>query len=30
MWASLVGLIVNGILNAILIFGLLGAPKMGI
>lgn len=30
MWASLAGLIVNGILNAIFIFGLLGSPNMGI
>ena len=30
MWGSFIGLIVNGVLNAILIFGLLGAPKMGI
>ena len=30
MWGSFIGLIVNGVLNAILIFGLFGAPKMGI
>ena len=30
MLGSFIGLIVNGVLNAILIFGLLGAPKMGI
>lgn len=30
MWASFVGLCVNGILNAILIFGLFGVPAMGI
>nr|WP_317333700.1 MATE family efflux transporter [uncultured Romboutsia sp.] len=30
MWGSFIGLIVNGILNAILIFGLFGSPKMGI
>lgn len=30
MVASFVGLIVNGILNAILIFGLLGMPAMGV
>ena len=30
MWGSLVGLIVNGVLNAILIFGLLGAPALGV
>lgn len=30
MWASFVALCVNGVLNAVLIFGLLGAPKMGI
>lgn len=30
MWASFIGLIVNGILNAILIFGLLGMPMLGI
>ncbi|MBQ6631548.1 MAG: MATE family efflux transporter [Romboutsia sp.] len=30
MWGSFIGLIVNGILNVVLIFGLLGAPKMGI
>lgn len=30
MWGSLIGLLVNGVLNAVLIFGLLGAPKMGI
>ena len=30
MWGSVIGLIVNGVLNAILIFGLFGAPKMGI
>ncbi|MBO3443545.1 MATE family efflux transporter [Clostridium sp. CCUG 7971] len=30
MWASFTGLIVNGILNTILIFGLLGMPALGI
>ena len=30
MWGSFIGLLVNGVLNAVLIFGLLGAPKMGI
>lgn len=30
MWGSFIGLIVNGVLNVVLIFGLLGAPKMGI
>ncbi|MGL5327729.1 MAG: MATE family efflux transporter, partial [Peptostreptococcaceae bacterium] len=30
MWASFVGLCVNGILNSLLIFGLFGMPKMGI
>lgn len=30
MWGSFIGLIVNGVFNAILIFGLFGAPKMGI
>jgi len=30
MWGSFIGLIVNGVLNAILIFGLFGAPRMGI
>ncbi|MGL5693120.1 MAG: MATE family efflux transporter, partial [Peptostreptococcaceae bacterium] len=30
MWASFVGLCINGILNSILIFGLMGAPAMGI
>lgn len=30
MWASFTGLIVNGILNTILIFGLLGIPALGI
>ena len=30
MWGSFIGLIVKGVLNAILIFGLFGAPKMGI
>lgn len=30
MLASLLGLVVNGVLNAILIFGLLGAPVMGV
>ena len=30
MWGSLVGLVINGVLNAILIFGLLGAPALGV
>lgn len=30
MWGSFIGLLVNVVLNAVLIFGLLGAPKMGI
>ena len=30
MWGSFIGLIVNCVLNIVLIFGLLGAPKMGI
>ena len=30
MWGSFIGLIVNAVLNVVLIFGLLGAPKMGI
>lgn len=30
MWASFIGLIVNGLLNAILIFGMLGMPALGI
>jgi len=30
MWGSFIGLIVNGVLNIVLIFGLFGAPKMGI
>lgn len=30
MWGSFIGLLVNGVLNTVLIFGLLGAPKMGI
>lgn len=30
MWGSLMGLIVNGILNTILIFGLLGFPALGV
>lgn len=30
MWGSLMGLIVNGVLNALLIFGLLGFPALGV
>ncbi|MEG2789146.1 MAG: MATE family efflux transporter [Romboutsia sp.] len=30
MWASFIGLIVNGVLNFILIFGFLGMPALGI
>lgn len=30
MWGSLMGLIVNGVFNAILIFGLLGFPALGV
>lgn len=30
MWASFTGLLVNGVLNTILIFGLLGMPALGI
>ena len=30
MWGSLAGLVINGVLNAILIFGLLGAPALGV
>ncbi len=30
MWGSLTGLIVNGVFNAILIFGLLGFPALGV
>lgn len=30
MWGSLIGLIINGVFNAILIFGLLGFPALGV
>ena len=30
MWGSLAGLVINGVLNAILIFGLFGAPALGV
>lgn len=30
MWGSLAGLVVNGVLNAILIFGLFGFPALGV
>ena len=29
-WGSLAGLVINGVLNAILIFGLFGAPALGV
>ncbi len=30
MWGSLIGLIINGVFNALLIFGLLGFPALGV
>ncbi|RDY23743.1 MATE family efflux transporter [Romboutsia maritimum] len=30
MWASFIGLLINGVLNTLLIFGLCGFPKLGI